>query len=175
MYTFIFDFQNTFSPISLFICCSVQLSQDMLDRPVESLLMNQANHYRETQEQREFLNRVMPLIHSGYVWHTFESESSPIWFDLIFSAASSLTRLYIYVLGLPCGQWVLEPPTAYWRWNEWHRSHSDSDGAGQMVPCRTRSTTGQRTPGIRYTQKPPSSNCFFSWCIRLEHPVGPTF
>ncbi|KAK5926848.1 hypothetical protein CgunFtcFv8_022386 [Champsocephalus gunnari] len=42
------------------------LLSDMLDRPVESLLMNQANHYRETQEQREFLNRVMPLIHSGY-------------------------------------------------------------------------------------------------------------
>ncbi|XP_031600246.1 MYCBP-associated protein [Oreochromis aureus] len=39
---------------------------DLLHRPVENLLMNQANHYRETQEQREFLNRVMPLIHSGY-------------------------------------------------------------------------------------------------------------
>ncbi|XP_042071916.1 MYCBP-associated protein isoform X3 [Haplochromis burtoni] len=39
---------------------------DLLHRPVEKLLMNQANHYRETQEQREFLNRVMPLIHSGY-------------------------------------------------------------------------------------------------------------
>ncbi|XP_005743754.2 MYCBP-associated protein [Pundamilia nyererei] len=39
---------------------------DLFHRPVEKLLMNQANHYRETQEQREFLNRVMPLIHSGY-------------------------------------------------------------------------------------------------------------
>ncbi|XP_068448664.1 MYCBP-associated protein isoform X2 [Clinocottus analis] len=39
---------------------------DMLDRPVENLLMNQANHFRETQEKREFLNQVMPLIHSGY-------------------------------------------------------------------------------------------------------------
>ncbi|GAA6220171.1 MYCBP-associated protein [Lates japonicus] len=39
---------------------------DLLDRPVENLLMNQANRFRETQEQREFLNQVMPLVHSGY-------------------------------------------------------------------------------------------------------------
>ncbi|XP_049901499.1 MYCBP-associated protein isoform X3 [Epinephelus moara] len=39
---------------------------DHLDRPVENLLMNQANHFRETQEQREFLSQVMPLIHPGY-------------------------------------------------------------------------------------------------------------
>ncbi|XP_040002786.1 MYCBP-associated protein [Xiphias gladius] len=39
---------------------------DSLDRPVKNLLMNQAHHFRETQEQREFLNQVMPLIHSGY-------------------------------------------------------------------------------------------------------------
>ncbi|XP_027139333.1 MYCBP-associated protein [Larimichthys crocea] len=39
---------------------------DLLDRPVENLLMNQANGFRQTQEQREFLNQVMPLIHSGY-------------------------------------------------------------------------------------------------------------
>ncbi|XP_041790122.1 MYCBP-associated protein [Chelmon rostratus] len=39
---------------------------DSLDRPVESLLMNQANRFRETQELRESLSRVMPLIHSGY-------------------------------------------------------------------------------------------------------------
>ncbi|XP_035516253.1 MYCBP-associated protein [Morone saxatilis] len=39
---------------------------DLLDRPVENLLMNQANRFRETQEQREFLNQTMPLIHSGY-------------------------------------------------------------------------------------------------------------
>ncbi|XP_034544963.1 MYCBP-associated protein [Notolabrus celidotus] len=38
----------------------------LLDRPVENLLMNQGNRFRETQEQREFLNQVMPLIHSGY-------------------------------------------------------------------------------------------------------------
>ncbi|XP_029291558.1 MYCBP-associated protein isoform X2 [Cottoperca gobio] len=40
--------------------------RDMLDRPVENLLMNQANRFRETQEKREYLNQVMPLIHSGY-------------------------------------------------------------------------------------------------------------
>ncbi|KAL7404939.1 hypothetical protein ABVT39_021329 [Epinephelus coioides] len=39
---------------------------DHLDRPVKNLLMNQANHFRETQEQREFLSQVMPLIHPGY-------------------------------------------------------------------------------------------------------------
>ncbi|TNN70954.1 MYCBP-associated protein [Liparis tanakae] len=39
---------------------------ELLDRPVENLLMNQANHFRETQEKRELLNQVMPLIHSGY-------------------------------------------------------------------------------------------------------------
>uniref|UniRef100_A0A3B4TFH6 Mycbp associated protein n=1 Tax=Seriola dumerili TaxID=41447 RepID=A0A3B4TFH6_SERDU len=39
---------------------------DLLDRPVENLLMNQANRFREFQERREFLNQVMPLIHSGY-------------------------------------------------------------------------------------------------------------
>lgn len=53
------------------ICGSFQLFQDSLDRPVESLLMNQANRFRETQELRESLSRVMPLIHSGYVWRTF--------------------------------------------------------------------------------------------------------
>lgn len=53
--------------MSLFIFCSLQLYQDTLNRPVENLLMNQANHFRETQEQREFLSQVMPLIHSGYV------------------------------------------------------------------------------------------------------------
>ncbi|XP_042341488.1 MYCBP-associated protein isoform X2 [Plectropomus leopardus] len=39
---------------------------DLLERPVEHLLMNQDNRFRETQEQKDFLNQVMPLIHSGY-------------------------------------------------------------------------------------------------------------
>ncbi|XP_062244135.1 MYCBP-associated protein isoform X1 [Platichthys flesus] len=39
---------------------------DLLHRPVKTLLMNQDNHFRETQEQKEFLTQVMPLIHSGY-------------------------------------------------------------------------------------------------------------
>ncbi|XP_062420398.1 MYCBP-associated protein isoform X2 [Pungitius pungitius] len=39
---------------------------DLLDRPVENLLMNQANRFRETQEKREVLDQVMPNIHSGY-------------------------------------------------------------------------------------------------------------
>ncbi|XP_047221489.1 MYCBP-associated protein isoform X3 [Girardinichthys multiradiatus] len=37
-----------------------------LNRPVENLLMNQAKHFRETQEQREILDRVIPLAHPGY-------------------------------------------------------------------------------------------------------------
>ncbi|KAK2919251.1 hypothetical protein Q8A73_003622 [Channa argus] len=39
---------------------------DLLDRPVENLLMNKAYYFRETQEWREYLNQVMPLIYSGY-------------------------------------------------------------------------------------------------------------
>ncbi|XP_034751546.1 MYCBP-associated protein [Etheostoma cragini] len=39
---------------------------DLLYQPVENLLMNQANRFRETQEQRELLNQIKPLIHSGY-------------------------------------------------------------------------------------------------------------
>ncbi|KAM4750149.1 MYCBP-associated protein [Anableps anableps] len=37
-----------------------------LSRPVETLLMNQDKHFRETTEQREILNQVMPFAHSGY-------------------------------------------------------------------------------------------------------------
>ncbi|KAM8878325.1 MYCBP-associated protein isoform 1-T4 [Spinachia spinachia] len=39
---------------------------DLLDRRVENLLMNQANHFRETQEKKEGLDPAMPLIPSGY-------------------------------------------------------------------------------------------------------------
>ncbi|XP_040891242.1 MYCBP-associated protein [Toxotes jaculatrix] len=42
---------------------------DLLHRPVETLLMNQSYRFRETQERKEFLNQVMPLIHSGYGYH----------------------------------------------------------------------------------------------------------
>uniref|UniRef100_A0A3Q3XRK1 Uncharacterized protein n=1 Tax=Mola mola TaxID=94237 RepID=A0A3Q3XRK1_MOLML len=52
------------------LCLSVPSVLDLLDRPVENLVMNHANNFRDTQEQRELLNRVMPLIHSGYVRHT---------------------------------------------------------------------------------------------------------
>uniref|UniRef100_A0A3Q3IYH3 Uncharacterized protein n=1 Tax=Monopterus albus TaxID=43700 RepID=A0A3Q3IYH3_MONAL len=41
----------------LSICCSFHLNRDLLDRPVETLLMNQADRFRETQEQRIFLNQ----------------------------------------------------------------------------------------------------------------------
>ncbi|KAF7216308.1 MYCBP-associated protein [Nothobranchius furzeri] len=38
----------------------------LLNRPVEHLLMNQGSRFREKQEQKEVLSRVMPLTHSGY-------------------------------------------------------------------------------------------------------------
>lgn len=53
--------------LSLFSFFSWFYAEETLDRPVESLLMNQADHFRETQEERELLNQVMPLIHTGYV------------------------------------------------------------------------------------------------------------
>ncbi|KAM6939512.1 MYCBP-associated protein [Xenentodon cancila] len=39
---------------------------NLLNKPVENLLMNKANHFREIQEQREILNQAMPHIVSGY-------------------------------------------------------------------------------------------------------------
>lgn len=51
-------------PVLHFSCFD---AAELLDRPVESLLMNQADHFRETQEERELLNQVMPLINTGYV------------------------------------------------------------------------------------------------------------
>ncbi|XP_071783868.2 MYCBP-associated protein [Centroberyx gerrardi] len=39
---------------------------NLLHRPAENLLMNQANRFRETQEQRELMNQVLPVLHSGY-------------------------------------------------------------------------------------------------------------
>ncbi|XP_014912506.1 MYCBP-associated protein isoform X1 [Poecilia latipinna] len=39
---------------------------DSLNWPVENLLMNQDKHLRETKEQKEILNQVMPLAYSGY-------------------------------------------------------------------------------------------------------------
>ncbi|XP_029949269.1 MYCBP-associated protein-like [Salarias fasciatus] len=38
----------------------------LLDRPVEHLLMNQANHFREAQEEKQLLSQALPLIQSGY-------------------------------------------------------------------------------------------------------------
>ncbi|KAM9856946.1 MYCBP-associated protein [Aulostomus maculatus] len=38
----------------------------LLHRPVEKLLMNQANCFREIQEQRDFPNQMLPLIQSGH-------------------------------------------------------------------------------------------------------------
>ncbi|XP_058468536.1 MYCBP-associated protein-like [Solea solea] len=39
---------------------------NLLNKPTKTLLMNSANNFREVQEQREFLNQVMPFINSGY-------------------------------------------------------------------------------------------------------------
>ncbi|KAM9860602.1 MYCBP-associated protein-like [Aulostomus maculatus] len=48
----------------------------LICRPVENLLMNQTSRFREIQEQKEFLNEVLPLIRSGnghYVGNEFWS------------------------------------------------------------------------------------------------------
>lgn len=57
------------SHIYLFVFCLfyIRAAKELLERPVENLLMNQADHFRETQEERELLNQVMPLINTGYV------------------------------------------------------------------------------------------------------------
>ncbi|XP_064856733.1 MYCBP-associated protein [Oncorhynchus nerka] len=41
------------------------LISNLLQKPVERLLMNQSNRFRETQEQRELITRGLPAIHSG--------------------------------------------------------------------------------------------------------------
>ncbi|KAM4603298.1 MYCBP-associated protein [Polymixia lowei] len=38
----------------------------LLHRPMETLLMNQADRFRETQEQRELISQVLPAVHSGH-------------------------------------------------------------------------------------------------------------
>lgn len=58
-----FDYTYLFMPTLIF----TTLSQDKLNRPVENLLMNQDIHFREIQEQKEFLSQAMPHIQSGYV------------------------------------------------------------------------------------------------------------
>lgn len=40
---------------------------DLLQKPVEDLLMNQANRFRETQEQRELISRGLPALYNGHV------------------------------------------------------------------------------------------------------------
>ncbi|XP_046872327.1 MYCBP-associated protein, partial [Hypomesus transpacificus] len=39
---------------------------NLLQKPVEGLLMNQSNSFRQTQEQRELLSRTLPAIHPGH-------------------------------------------------------------------------------------------------------------
>uniref|UniRef100_W5K4Y5 Mycbp associated protein n=1 Tax=Astyanax mexicanus TaxID=7994 RepID=W5K4Y5_ASTMX len=38
----------------------------LLEKPVEELLMNQSNRYREIQEQREIISRGLPALHPGH-------------------------------------------------------------------------------------------------------------
>lgn len=51
----------------VYLLSLTSICSDLLDRPVENLLMNQTTHFRQTQEQREFLTQVKPLVQSGYV------------------------------------------------------------------------------------------------------------
>ncbi|KAM9454834.1 MYCBP-associated protein [Clarias gariepinus] len=39
---------------------------NLLQKPVEDLLMNQANRFRETQEQRELISRGLPALYNGH-------------------------------------------------------------------------------------------------------------
>ncbi|XP_030636292.1 MYCBP-associated protein [Chanos chanos] len=39
---------------------------ELLQKPVEQLLMTQSSHFRQTQEQRELLSRALPALHSGH-------------------------------------------------------------------------------------------------------------
>ncbi|KAM3864591.1 MYCBP-associated protein [Diretmus argenteus] len=41
----------------------------LLHRPVEDLLMNQTNRFREIQEQKELMSQVLPLVHTGHGYH----------------------------------------------------------------------------------------------------------
>lgn len=45
------------------LCCV----SDLLQKPVEDLLMNQSNRFRETQEQKELISRGLPALHYGHV------------------------------------------------------------------------------------------------------------
>ncbi|GAA6075003.1 MYCBP-associated protein isoform X1, partial [Tachysurus ichikawai] len=47
------------------LCCV----SDLLQKPVEDVLMNQANRFRETQEQRELISRALPAVHFGHGVH----------------------------------------------------------------------------------------------------------
>lgn len=42
-------------------------ASDLLQKPVEDLLMNQSNRFRETQEQRELISRGLSTLHHGHV------------------------------------------------------------------------------------------------------------
>ncbi|XP_076001486.1 MYCBP-associated protein isoform X2 [Genypterus blacodes] len=66
----------------------------LLHRPVQNLLMNKANQFRETQEQRELLNQSLPRICSGYGFRVgSEFWSLPQRFgDDMSGIAATLTR-----------------------------------------------------------------------------------
>ncbi|XP_072315228.1 MYCBP-associated protein-like [Eucyclogobius newberryi] len=79
-------------------------------RPPESLLMNQANRFRETQENREMLYQVLPLVQSGY-GHYLGSEFwrlPPRFGDEMSGIATTLNKTErgirepITKVGLPC-------------------------------------------------------------------------
>ncbi|XP_072315241.1 MYCBP-associated protein-like [Eucyclogobius newberryi] len=79
-------------------------------RPPESLLMNKANRFRETQENREILNQVLPLVQSGY-GHYHGSEFwrlPPLCGDKMSGIAGTLNKTErgirepITKVGLPC-------------------------------------------------------------------------
>ncbi|XP_020786409.2 LOW QUALITY PROTEIN: MYCBP-associated protein [Boleophthalmus pectinirostris] len=81
-----------------------------LSRPVENLLMNHANRFRETQEKREMLSQVLPLVQSGY-GHCVGSEFWRLpqhYGDEMSGIAATLTKTERGIqepsaqVGLPC-------------------------------------------------------------------------
>lgn len=61
--------------------------------------MNQDKHFRETREQREILNQVMPLAYAGYVWHTSDFTDLPGFHSFTFFTPASLSLWKGYTVG----------------------------------------------------------------------------
>lgn len=128
----------------------------MLERPVESLLMNQADHFRETQEERELLNQVMPLINTGYVRSQLASLPCVRIREFVPRVLVKMSPA-VYITGQPSGQRVLESPAALRGRSEWHRLHPHPERAGEAESRHTRGPAETHSAGDRFVF--PSTCC----------------